>query len=257
MTSTQDPEITKRIITELAVLDRLRDRSETFNSMSSFATGSAAANDAATSQLLGAEPVRLAMVQLANSLDHLLTWRAVLSGGLQPAVAHMTLLRSSMEASVGARWLADPMATTGVRIARAAAWLREDYRLRKRVEELIKSKPKPPAKSAADRGADVDAEVSSLGLNPNIPINHTDMFRSYAADLGDKGELSYSVLSVYAHSRNWASLLQPMTTKGPGAAPGGAVVLTSANDSFAESFTVQATRTAELAARDIQRLLTP
>jgi hypothetical protein len=253
--TSQHPAVTDRILAALAPVDDLRRRCEAFSALSAFPPGSAAAGDAAMSTLLGAEPVRLAMVQVANSLDHLVTWRHIMTKGLQPTVAHMTLLRGSMEASVLARWLVDPAVQPAERLARAAEWLREDYRLRRRVEELAKIKPVPPGKSAVDRIADLDAEVAILALRVLTKINLTDLFRSYSNRSGDVGEINYSILSAFAHSRSWASLLLTATKVGTGVAPGGAVMRTSADDKLALAFTVHAVRTAALAAEDIERLL--
>ncbi len=251
----QDPAVTKRILAALAPIDGLRHRCETFNALSALPPGSTAAGDAAMSTLLGVEPVRLAMVQVAYSLDHLVTWRHILTKGLQPVVAHMTLLRGSMEASVVARWLVDPAVQPAERLARAAEWLREDYRLRRRVDELAKIKPVPPGKSAVDRIADLDFEVANLALRVLTKINLTDLFRKYSNRSGDVGEINYSILSAFAHSRNWALLLQAAEKVGSGVAPGGAVMKTSANDTFALAFTVHAVRTATLAVEDVGGLL--
>jgi len=255
VTTSQDPAVTKRILAALAPVDGLRHRCEAFNALSVFPPGSTAAGDAAMSTLLGAEPVRLAMVQVANSLDHVVTWRHILTKGLQPTIAHMTLLRGSMEASVLARWLVDPAGQPAERLARAAEWLREDYRLRRRVDELAKIKPVPPGKSAVDRIADLDAEAAKLALRVLTKVNLTDLFRSYSNRSGDEGEINYSILSAFAHSRSWASLLLTATKVRAGVAPGGAVMKTSANDTFALAFTVHAVRTATLALEDIERLL--
>jgi hypothetical protein len=195
------------------------------------------------------------MVQVADSLDHLITWRHVIANGLQPSSAHMTLLRASMESSVVARWLVDPTVQPEEQLARAASWLREDYRQRRRVEEILKAKPVPPAKGAADRIADLDAEVTALGLRALTGINLTDLFRQYSNRPGDQGETNYSIASSFAHSRPWASLLLATTPVGPGVAPGGQVMKASADDTLALAFTVHAVRTATLAVEDVERIL--
>jgi len=169
----------------------------------------------------------------------------------------MTLLRASMEASVVARWLVDSGVQPTERLARAASWLREDYRQRRRIEEIIKSKPVPPARSAAERIIELDAEVAALGLRTPTAVNLTDLFRVYCHRPGDEGETIYSTVSAFAHGRPWAALLLSSTAVTTGIAPGGMVMKTSANERVALAFTVDAIRTVALAVEDVKRQLSP
>lgn len=144
----QDPKVTARILRMLAQVDMLVRRFEPMARLSSTPTMSLAAADARTSARLGREPYMNAGFGVSTSLDHLITWRHAVSAGstgLQPAYAHMTLLRGALEAAVVARWLVDSTVDPRERLARAADLLREDYLKRRRIEEIIRARPKPPA----------------------------------------------------------------------------------------------------------------
>ena len=100
----QDPEITRAIFDTLSAIDRLSERHQEL-ARSTGARGSQRLADEARSAGLGHEVWDLAMDQIASGIDHLIAWRALIEAGVQPAFAHLTLLRGAMEAAVTARWL--------------------------------------------------------------------------------------------------------------------------------------------------------
>lgn len=175
--SVQDPKATAKIGRALAIVDDLTARLAAVVKLTTFLAGSRAAGDTSLSTLIGAAPPQEGGALASSSLDHLLTWRHTLTSGLQPTYAHMTLLRGAMEAAVVARWLVDPDAGPKERVARAAAWLRESYLTRRRVETTLGVPVIPPAQPANDRLADLGREVGSLRLPARPVPKMTTLFR--------------------------------------------------------------------------------
>ena len=248
--------MTAQILRTLDHVEVMVRRVESVATLASTPATSLAATDARMSTRLGLEPFLNAGFQLSVSLDHLQTWRHVVvagGAGLQPAYAHMTLLRGAMEAAVVARWLVDSGVDTGERLARSADWNRDDYTKRRRVEEIIRSRPKPPAKLASERMADLEAAASAIGLRPLRAVNVTDLFRGYCAQTGSRGELIYSMLSAFAHGRSWSVFVSTLTPVAPGLPGTGGLGTIAANDEHAVAFTVFAVKTALMAVMDLER----
>lgn len=258
--SIQDPELTARILRVLANVEALVDRFEPLAKLTMVPPTSLAAADARTSTRLGHEPVMNAGAQLSTSLDHLITWRHLMSAGptgLQPTYAHMTLLRGALEGAVVARWLVDSTVDPRERLARAADWLREDYMKRRRIEEIIRSRPKPPRKLASERITELDAAAKALGLRLLRIVNTTDLFRAYCSLTADKGEYVYSAVSAFAHGRPWSLFMSQMTPVGPGLPDTGGLGTITANDEYALVFTMIAVHTANMAVADLQTYCSP
>ncbi len=215
------------------------------------ASSSTAEQDAAAAARLGREPFLNSLALVSVSLDHLTAWRELVRT-LQPAYAHMTLIRGALEAAVVGRWLIDPGVETAERLARARDWLREDYQKRRRVEEIIKAAYVPPARSAADRIAELESEADALHLRPLRNVNLTDLFRQHCSVTGDEGETIYATMSSFAHGRPWSQLLAERTVLGPGVHGAGTLGTIAANDSQSLGFTAVAVRTTTLAIDDLE-----
>lgn len=117
--------MTAQILRTLDHVEVMARRLESVATLASTPATSLAAADARMSARLGLEPFLNAGFQLSVSLDHLQTWRHVVfagGAGLQPAYAHMTLLRGAMEAAIVARWLVDSEVDPSERLARSADW---------------------------------------------------------------------------------------------------------------------------------------
>jgi hypothetical protein len=252
----QDPKVTAQILKTLHHVEVLATRLESVATLASTPATSLAAADARMSARLGLEPFLNAGFQLSVSLDHLQTWRHVVFGGgagLQPAYAHMTLLRGAMEAAVVARWLVDSEVDPSERLARSADWDQVDYTKRKRIEEIIRARPKPPAKLASERMADLEAAARAIGLRPLRAVNVTDLFRAYCSQTGNRGELIYSMMSAFAHGRSWSVFVSTLTPVGPGLPGTGGLGTIGANDDHVVAFTITAVRTAMMAVKDLER----
>jgi hypothetical protein len=151
------------------------------------------------------------------AIDHLVTWREIYAGGIQPTFAHLTLIRTAHETAWLAHWLMEPGIDHSTRLARGVAAQCDDYDERRKFEEAVGAAPAvPPAKSAADRLADLMTEATSRGLtrlNKNgDPILSTTLpsivalFDRYEPDRRGRGSSVYRVLSGSAHGKQWATV---------------------------------------------------
>ena len=149
---------------------------------------------------LGSEVRAGAITAVNSSLDHLVTWAALLlDGGKLPAFAHFTLLRSTVEAASTARWLVEDV-DERVRVARGIGNLLADLRERNRLERVPRPADVPPlpppetgAMTAAQRIAKVEETAAAAGLCP-LAIGHTDAVARYGL-----GEFAYRLLCAFAH----------------------------------------------------------
>jgi hypothetical protein len=189
--------------------DALRERTDARNHEPR--ADSLAAGDAAIPH---ARFVRLvADVAMAVAADHLLTWQLVVTRGVIPIYAPMTLLRSAVESAVKVRWVVDNRIAGPRRVGRGVAAQVEDYDERRKFEVSVKAGPRPPGagKSAADRLADLVADRDRDG----VPIEHvpsyTDLTRDYGVPSRSDTQWLYRLMSAFAHGtpgpstgRTWA-----------------------------------------------------
>lgn len=138
--------------------------------------------------------------------DNLLTWHTVLHAEVQPAFGHLSLLRTALETAVNARWILDPSISHAVRIARgvAAQWV--DWDERRKYEETTPNRPRPepPAKTGAERRADLERERAADGIAV-VTLNATEAARRYVVG-SPNGAGVYRLLSAFVHGTQWSLL---------------------------------------------------
>jgi hypothetical protein len=156
---------------------------------------------------------------LQSALDHLRAWRTLISAGLVPMYAHMSLLRPAHEMALHAYWVLEPGVIAPTRQARAIAVRAADYKERKNLEESMgKGTPYPGGKLGAERLADLMAKAGHLGLTKLDPKGKTvlktqvpnavDLFDLYEPERPPaKGQWRYRFYSGYTHGKRWALTL--------------------------------------------------
>lgn len=175
----------------------------------------------------------------------------LLEAGIQPTFSHLTLVRGSMEASVTARWLLGGV-TSSDRVARATAFLWSDYEERRKAEKVLGvTKVTAPAKTAAQRRADLEAQrladhIPAINLPP-----FTMLFADHGIPGGDPSEAVYRILSAYAHGRRWRLLMTPASKIGA-SATGQTLMRVTASDWVSEAMTELAVDWAEKAIEEAE-----
>ncbi|CAN5633878.1 hypothetical protein BH23CHL8_BH23CHL8_30140 [soil metagenome] len=224
----QEAETTRRILEALSVVPDLRARLDRA-SRAHRSLGSTAVLDAKSR--LAPDLVSMVSTLLTVSVDHLGAWQSLISHGYQPNIAHLTLLRSAMETAVTGRWLMDPTIGREGRIARTAGLLLADYGHRERFETAFGiPPPKPPAKLAAARIADLRQLLAAEGVRPTDVPKPTALFDRFCIPSGPRGSAVYNMLSGFAHGRQWVALLQEVRRVADKLGGGAMSVVTSRDD---------------------------
>ena len=155
-------EVHQILVADLARIDQLWKRLDVIITTPP-AAGSAAEIELANKSQAYAH--LLAGTALRSALDHLLAWRRLLSAGLTPTYAHMSLLRTAHESALLAYWLLEPGADALTRQARGIAAQAEDFKERHNFEKAIdRTTPPPKGKLAKDRLTDLITPATQLGL---------------------------------------------------------------------------------------------
>ena len=250
---TQDPLITANLAEILAeapaLFDRLGDAAR-----AGVSPESRAAKDANTP--LGHHARILAMDHLSTGIEHLVVWHRLLTSGVQPYAAHMTLIRGAMEGAVTCRWLIDPRTDSADRVRRGVALLLEDYGNRRDFERdfgIAANAMTPPAKSAANRHAELQAQRDAAKTGRTDVPKMTALFGGYTGLEPGFGRGIYRLLSAYAHGKQWKGLTLKLQVveDGPDAA-GARLVKVSANDDLSAMLTSLAMRTATVALAELE-----
>lgn len=249
----QDPAITARLAQALAQAPVLFDRLHA-TAKAGAASGSEAAKDAAAP--LGHNGQILAVDHLSSGIEHLVMWNRLLTSGVQPNTIHMTLIRGAMEGAVTCRWLIDPRAASRERVGRGVALLLEDYRNRHDFERdfgIPSEKVKPPAKTGADRRAELLAERTAHKIGVvNVP-KMTPLFGGYIGLEPGPGRATYRLLSAYAHGKQWKGLTtKNQAVENAAPVPGGQLMKVSANDDLSLQMTVLGMRVAAAALAELR-----
>ena len=127
-----------------------------------------------------------------------------------------------------------------------------DYEERRKAEQVLGVTPTPPAKSAAIRKADLEAERIADQLPWFQFPGPTRLFALHGTPGGSSGEAIYRILSAHAHGRRWRLLLNPSTLIGP-SPTGGELRSVTASDSMSSEMTQLAVRWAGLAMTEAER----
>jgi hypothetical protein len=168
---------------------------------------------------------------LAGAIDHLHTLHSVLFAAHElPSFAGITLLRASFEACLTARWVLDGDAAS--RLARGFALHWSDLDERRKVEAALEAPREwSTGKSAEQRQVDLFERARNLGLTEEVTdkndkayerlkvqvrpwVELADLYPSGASKPGVKDGWVYRYLSGFAHSKQWAQLLNLTQTTG-------------------------------------------
>lgn len=247
----QDPRITAQLAEALAQAPILFNRL-TATSRAGAQPGSAAAMDEASP--LGHHVRIMAVDHLMTGLDHLVMWHRMLTAGVQPYASHVTLIRGAMEGAVTCRWLIDPREDSAERVRRGVALLLEDYGNRGDFERDfgIVDAVKPPAKSAADRQAELKAARIAAKIGPTQAPKMTTLFGGYIGLPPARGRAIYRLLSAWAHGKQWKGLTAKFeVVEDAVAVPGGRLVKVTANDDLSLNLTVLGMMTATRALKEM------
>jgi hypothetical protein len=247
----QDPRITAKLAEVLAQAPVLFDRL-TSTSWAGAQPGSLAATD--ESSPLGHHVRIQAIDHLTTGIDHLVMWHRLLTSGVQPYAAHITLIRGAMEGAVTCRWLIDPREDSAERVRRGVALLLDDYSNRADFERDfgIADAIKPPAKSAADRRADLKAERIAAKIGPTQAPRMTALFGGYIGLPPARGRAVYRLLSAWAHGKQWKGLTAKFeVVEDAVAMRGGKLVKVSANDDMSLNLTALGMMTATRALNEL------
>lgn len=250
--TTQDPRTTAKLNELLARAPVLFDRIVAL-SRAGPAPTSAAAEDG--SSPLGHHVRVLATDCLSSGLEHLVIWHRLLTAGVQPYATHMTLIRGAMEGAVTCRWLIDPRTVSAERVRRGVALLLDDYRSRRDFERdlnLPLDAIRPPAKSGAQRYAELRDERDALRIGRVDVPTMTARFSGYAVPDGRQGRALYRLLSAYAHGRQWKALTMTLRALDAGHETRGVrLTRVTAGDTVSVMTTAVAIQTAELAVAEL------
>lgn len=147
---------------------------------------------------LGSLPMLYAVQNLQVAIDHLLTWNSLfVSARHLPSFAHMTLLRSAIEAAAKARWLVDPKADPALRIARGALCQMESNVEERKFIQLDSGNEMLP--DVIQREVTLQASRDEHGYGKGVRTNATAISNSHGL-----GEWSWRFTSGYAHGLDWA-----------------------------------------------------
>jgi hypothetical protein len=247
----QDPRITAKLAETLAQAPVLFDRL-TATSRDGAQPGSEAAMDEASA--LGHHVRIMAIDHLMTGLDHLVMWHRLLTAGVQPYASHITLIRGAMEGAVICRWLIDPREDSAERVRRGVALLLEDYGNRDDFERDfgIADAIKPPAKTAADRRAELKAARIAAKIGPTQTPKMTTLFGGYIGLPSARGRAVYRLLSAWAHGKQWKGMTAKFeVVEGAVAGPGGKLVKVTANDDLSLNLTTLGMMTAARALNEL------
>jgi hypothetical protein len=234
-----------------AVFDRLRHTSYVGP-----AQGSIAHDDARTR--IGRTTWVLSVPAAAVGLDHLAAWQHLrLRAALQPSFAHFSLIRGAAEGCSVARWLCDSTIPAGERLARGAGAQLEDYGERIKYERRLGNElPKLSGRgrTGAQRKADFEKELHSLGITPIALPSATELFARYFFTKPDVvgGEAFFRQISGIIHAKVWS--LHALSERGEVTWHGDELgaVATRANEETAYAATILAMQLAESAVGDIE-----
>ena len=250
-----DPGILAEIRRLLAGVDDLRRRQEAFG-RSPARPGSLAAADNA---LPHARLVRLFATQaVVASIDHLNAWQLLVNGPMIPMLAHLTLLRGSLEGAVRCRWLVDRTLASRLRVARGYAAKRDDQIERGKYEASSEGRPRTPrtsGKTAAERVADLDAARQAT-LDPSdtmvgIPfVRFTDTTSLMVAAGYERW---FRLTSGATHGKEWAFMAADITPTMDTTPPPGVVHgIVAASEPVALALTIVTVRVASFAVDELE-----
>lgn len=206
----------------------------------------------------------LAAMLLGSAIDHLRAWRMLIYGRLIPIYAHFSLLRTAHETAHAALWLVEPGISSDERLARGVAGQFADYEERRKAEADTGIVQAPPAKSAAQRQADLIGNAKSIGLTrpdkngkdalPTRVPTTVELFERFEpVRPGVKGSFVYRVLSGFAHGKQWAGMFGALQAT-PLNASNRALAITSSNDMMAMASTVRAVNAVDRALQAYEAL---
>ncbi len=138
---------------------------------------------------------------VSSSIDHIRAWKLLVECGRIPITSHLTLLRSSLEGSVRARWLLDKRLAPLTRVARGYAAKRDDFEEHQKFQESRGQphpKPGPKGMWAAERIPELDKKRSDAGIPVVGYADTTSLMVKYDF------ERWYRLASAAAHGKEWA-----------------------------------------------------
>jgi hypothetical protein len=184
--------------------------------------------------------------------EHLGVWRLLAERGVVPRYAHLTLLRSALEAAVTARWLLAGGDTTA-RICRGMALVEQAYsEVKGMAASFDRTHPGAVSSGQVDQEmarirSDVDCGRSRLHVPP-----HSSLVERYAIQ-ATKSDWIYKVLSSSAHVNIVGTSLGDMGGSGPSNVPGAASRVIRPSVSFALTATTIVMQTVQAAVTDLER----
>jgi hypothetical protein len=247
----QDPRISAKLAEVLSQAPVLFDRLAATSRAGAHPGSEAAADEASP---LGHHVRIMPIDHLTTGIDHLVTWNRLLTSGVQPYAAHITLIRGAMEGAVTCRWLIDPLEDSAERVRRGVALLLEDYGNRGDFERDfgIALAIKPPAKTAADRRAELKAARIAAKIGPTQAPTMTTLFGGYIGLPPARGRAVYRLLSAWAHGKQWKGMTAKFEiVEGAVAVPGGKLVKATANDDLSLNLTTLGMMTATRALNEL------
>ena len=249
----QDPAVTARLARILNGARPLKARLE-FAVRAGVMTGSPAATDRA--HPLGHHVAILAGDYLSTGIEHLVVWEHLLLAGMQPRIAHVTLIRGALECAVTTRWLLDPRIDSADRIRRGVALLVEDYANRRDFEDdlgVATRKLEPPVKSGAERLAELKTERGATAVGRIDVPTMTARFGAYTLVAPGTGRATYRLISAHAHGKQWKGLAATYEVANDAAMiKGGLIVKVGPNDDMAIWLTALATRVSTTALSEFE-----
>lgn len=250
---TQDPRITARLAEALVQAPILFDRLRAV-AQSGVSPGSEAAMDASVP--LGHHVRIMAIDHLTTGVEHLVMWHRLLTAGVQPYVAHLTLVRGAMEGAVTCRWLIDPRKDSSERVRRGVALLLDDYGNRRDFEsdfDIPARVIKPSAKSGAERYRELQTERDAARIGHTTVPSMTYRFGGYIGLPPARGRAIYRLLSAYAHGQQWKGLTANVqVVEDAPEVPGALLVKVAANDDLSVVLTALGVRTANTALNELE-----
>jgi hypothetical protein len=250
-----NPTILAEIHRLLAGVDGLWRRHEAADRAPA-APGSLAAVDDALPQ---ARFVRIFATQaIMASIDHLNAWRLLVDGPTIPMLAHLTLLRGSLEGAVRCQWLVDRTLDSRIRVARGFAAKRDDQIERRKFEASSEGRPRPPrttGKTADERVADLDAARQAT-LDPSdvtVGIPSVRFADTTSLMVAAGYERWFRLTSGATHGKEWAYMAADLTPTTDTTPPPGVVHgIIAASEPVALALTIVSVRAAISAVADFE-----
>jgi hypothetical protein len=188
-----------------------------------------------------------------------MAWRLLVYGPIIPLMAHMSLLRGSLESAVRCRWFLDSAVDSRIRVARGYAARHDDQIERSRFEASKEGGPRPAgptsSKTAVDRLAELEAARQTT-LDPtdaSVGIPSVGFTDTTSLMIASGHERWFRLSSAATHGKEWALSAAVLTETSDTAPPPGVKHgMATASEPVALALTIVTVHAARSAVADLE-----